>query len=316
MTDHEFDVAISFMSRDEGTATALRQLLAPALRVFEFTGRQEEIAGTDGLVTFRNVFGKAARLVVVLFRQGWGETPWTRVEAEAITDRFLRDGPDFLLFVMIDSAAAVPPWVPEKRIRFNLEHYGLDQAVGAIKVRVEQLGGSVGPETIAARARRAEELQSYSASTAALKSNHEGVAQVQAEAENLFAAVQRLVDEAVTAAPRLQLEHKSGGGAVGVRSPRASIYMQLVSHWTNSLTDAYLSVEDMKGGIILPGEQRRYMGERPVLQQSRYTPDRVLGVGWGWRLDAKFVTSAELAEQSIRHLFERIDDESRNNGAA
>ena len=90
---YEYDVAISFLGRDHGTAVALRELLAPSLRVFEFSSRQEEIAGTDGLATVRQVFGAAARLVVVLHRGGWGESPWTRVEQIAIQDRFLREGP-------------------------------------------------------------------------------------------------------------------------------------------------------------------------------------------------------------------------------
>jgi hypothetical protein len=76
----DYDVAISFLSADHGTAVALRELLAPSLRVFEFSSRQEELAGKDGLVEFRKSFRSAARLVVVLFRPGWGETPWTRVE--------------------------------------------------------------------------------------------------------------------------------------------------------------------------------------------------------------------------------------------
>jgi len=314
MPDHEFDVAISFLSRDVGTATALRQLLASTMRVFEFTARQEEVAGTDGLVTFRAVFGRTARLVVVLFRAGWGETPWTRVEAEAITDRFLREGPAFLLFVMLDQSAVVPPWVPEKRIRFNLEHYGLEQAAGAIKMRVEELGGSVGPESIASRAKRAEELQHYSAATAGLKSNENGVREVQAEAEALFAVVAKLAGDAAAAAPGLNLECRGDTRAVGVRSPRASLYIQLVVHYINSLRNAFLSVEEMKGGIILPGEQRHYLGDRPVLHQDRYSPDRQLGIGWGWRLNGGFHTSAELADRSIRRLIERIDEVSQKDG--
>ena len=82
--------------------------MAPALRVFEFTSRQADVAGTDGLVTFKNTFRNISRLVVVLYRNGWGDTPWTRVESEAITGRFLAQGPDFLRFIN-DGATALAP---------------------------------------------------------------------------------------------------------------------------------------------------------------------------------------------------------------
>lgn len=77
--EYEYDVAISFLSRDEGLARELRDHLSPTLRVFLYTHRQQEIAGTDGLVTFRNTFRDISRLAVVLFRTGWGETSWMSV---------------------------------------------------------------------------------------------------------------------------------------------------------------------------------------------------------------------------------------------
>ena len=136
--NYEYNAAISFLHKEAGLARELRDLLAPGLRVFEFTSRQTEVAGTDGLVTFKKTFRDGARLVVVLYRDGWEDTPWTRIESEAITDRFLSDGPDFLLFVTVGSTATVPPWVPDRRIRFNLEDFGIDQAVGASKLRVQE----------------------------------------------------------------------------------------------------------------------------------------------------------------------------------
>ena len=158
---YEYDVAISFLSQDAGLARELSNLLASQLRVFIYTDRQQEIAGTDGLVTLRSVFRDTARLVVVLFRNGWGHSNWTRVEQEAITDRFLKEGAGFLFFVMIDPRSVPPPWVPDKHIRFNLTDFGLEQAVGAIKLRVQDAGGRLRKEGIAERARRAEEEAAF-----------------------------------------------------------------------------------------------------------------------------------------------------------
>jgi hypothetical protein len=83
-----FDVAISFLARDERIAAELHSKLANGLNVFFFPRNQEELAGSNGLESMREPFLNA-RVVVVLFRAPWGETPWTRVEQTAITDRAL-----------------------------------------------------------------------------------------------------------------------------------------------------------------------------------------------------------------------------------
>lgn len=306
--NYVYDVAISFLGTDHGAAVALRELLAPSLRVFEFSSRQEELAGTDGLVAFRQVFTSEARLVVVLYRNGWGETPWTRVEHTAIQERFLKQGPAFLLFVMLDSAAVPPPWVPENRIRLDLEQYGLEQAAGAIRLRVEELGGSVSRESLAERARRAAEALQYSAETAGLKSDTRGVEQVQAEARTLFRLFSEHLQEAASAAPTLGLQWAEDAWSCGARSPKRSVYIQLRIEYVNSLSDSWLSIREMQGGIILPGERRHYVANPKVFNDTRYSPDRALGVGWGWRAGSKLWSSHDLADETARRLLDRIAD--------
>ena len=108
---NDLDVAISFLARDEPTARDLHDLLGGGPNVFFFPRKQEELAGTNGLESMREPFQKA-RVVVVLFRHPWGETNWTRVEQEAITDRFLKQGWKWLLFVQLDDSSALPVWLP------------------------------------------------------------------------------------------------------------------------------------------------------------------------------------------------------------
>ncbi len=125
---HDLDVAISFEGVDRTLAVTIREGLVGALNVFEFTDRQQELAGTDGLESLRKVFRVRARLVVILMRATWGTTPWTRVEMEAITDRFLKDGPDFLFIVTVDEGTIRPRWIPDKLLRFNLRDFPVAQA--------------------------------------------------------------------------------------------------------------------------------------------------------------------------------------------
>lgn len=141
----KYDVAISFLAKDEPTARVLADKLeASGFNVFFFPRNQEELAGTNGMETMREPFFNS-RVNVVLFRQPWGETPWTRVEQTAITERCLQTGWDSLMFVELDETSARPTWLPNTHVRFALKAYGLEQLAGAVKARVQEHGGKVTP---------------------------------------------------------------------------------------------------------------------------------------------------------------------------
>ena len=106
-----YDVAISFRSSDETTGAALRDRLSDGLNVFFYPRNQEELAGTDGLESMRAPFLDDARVVVVLYREPWGKTPWTRVEETAIKDGCLDHGWDRLFFIALDGASELPKWL-------------------------------------------------------------------------------------------------------------------------------------------------------------------------------------------------------------
>ena len=76
----KYDVAISFLARDQGTVGAIAESLTETLKVFYFPRAQEALAGTDGLEFMRIPFVSGSRLTVVFFREPWGETEWTRLE--------------------------------------------------------------------------------------------------------------------------------------------------------------------------------------------------------------------------------------------
>src|ERR1700730_4227240 len=107
-----YDVAISFLFQDQRTAQALHdELTTSGLNVFFFPRRQEELAGTNGMESMGTPF-LGARVNVVLFRKPWGETPWTRVEDTAISERCFKGGWSTLMFVQLEKAHSVQKWVP------------------------------------------------------------------------------------------------------------------------------------------------------------------------------------------------------------
>jgi hypothetical protein len=133
MVQPKYDVAISFLSADESIAAALNSALSDGLDVFFYPQKQEALAGKDGLEAMRMPFLVESRISVVLYREPWGETQWTRVEQTAIQESCLRHGWQRLFFVMLDNTSAAPKWLPTNWVRFNYADFGLEQAVGAIK---------------------------------------------------------------------------------------------------------------------------------------------------------------------------------------
>ena len=147
----KYDVAISFLTEDLALASALHDKLCEGLDVFFFPGRQEVLAGTDGLESMREPFLQS-RINLVVYREQWGQTPWTRVEAAAIKDACLENGFENLFFLVVDSTNVFPKWLPRTHVRFNYKDFSLEQAIGAIKARVQERGGQFKPLTAMRRA--------------------------------------------------------------------------------------------------------------------------------------------------------------------
>src|SRR5262249_45264683 len=149
-------------------AGELAERLAESLKVFYFPRAQEALAGTDGMESMRTPFVSGSRVTVILYREPWGETEWTRVEASAIKDGCLVRGWTTLMFVQLDKTSKLPKWLPNTDVRFVLQEYGIDQLVGAIKARVQERGGRIKKPDAVSRARRVRQEAEFLAERARL----------------------------------------------------------------------------------------------------------------------------------------------------
>jgi hypothetical protein len=143
----EFDVAFSFLAQDEPLAERLHDLVSRSLTSFLYSKRQGELVGTDGEKTFNTVFGEQARLVVVLYRKGWGTTPFTRIEETAIRNRAYSEGYSFVLMIPLDQPPTTPAWLPKTSLWLDLGRFGETTAVAIIEERVRHAGGEPQPDT-------------------------------------------------------------------------------------------------------------------------------------------------------------------------
>ncbi len=95
----KYDLAISFLTADLDIAKNLTELLRDRMEVFLFTERQGDVVGPEGIERMNAVYGREARIAVVLYREGWGKKGWTGVEETAIKNRGLAQGWDFVLMI-------------------------------------------------------------------------------------------------------------------------------------------------------------------------------------------------------------------------
>ncbi|WP_156908708.1 hypothetical protein [Bradyrhizobium murdochi] len=252
MEEFEYDVAFSFCAIDEGVATQLNDLLSPRLRTFIYSERQREIAGTDGQESFSQVYGKTARLVVVLFRPEWGETPWTRVERDAIKNRSLDDGWDFTTFVPTVDRPQMPPWLPKTRLYVGLQRWGIEGAAAAIESRATERGSNPHEETVAERADRLRRSRDLKEKQRLFQSTEVGVKSAIQAYEDFSRAIEQH-SEAIS---------NSGIGIATKRSQEFRILSGLSPcnaicsfrpYYANSLQDAHLLFDVFKGFPPLPG---------------------------------------------------------------
>lgn len=310
--NYKCDIAISFLQKDEPIALDLYERLSPNFNVFVYSKKQEYLAGTDGTETFRKAFREDSRLVVVLYRDGWGETPWTRIEEGAITDRFLKDGWNWLLFIMCDSKSTPPPWLPETRIRLSLPDYGIEQAIGAIKARAQELGSRFHKEDAIERAKRLERQVAARAERKRLLGSTEGVEAAQKEAREIHAVIVQLADEIKKSSSNLKLLVGSSPDSTVLTNGSVSVVIYFRLTYENTLENSFFVIREMNGRVLLPQEREHFMvlTEPKELSSHKFDPDIRSSKGWCWcsQSDPKrYYSSEDMAEYCIQTFLNLID---------
>jgi len=147
--EYNYDIAFSFLNQDEELALNLYDLVKDRLNCFIYTEQQKKLAGTDGEANFNSVFSKESRIVIILHRNEWGTTKWTRVEETAIRNRGFDNGYDFVLSIPLDNNPEPPSWLPKNRLWIGLKRWGIESAASVIEARVQEMGGTIKVNSIA-----------------------------------------------------------------------------------------------------------------------------------------------------------------------
>lgn len=310
-----YDVAISFLSRDESIATAIHRKLSESLEVFFYPRQQEALAGTDGLSSMREPFFDHSRLNVVLYRDPWGKTPWTRIEETAIKESCLEFGWERLFFIVLDQNCPLPSWLPRNLVRFNYAEFGIDQAAGAIKARVQENGGTLKPSSALKRAEMLRNDELFRQQRAAM-STPAGSQQMHATVIELFAAIETRCLE-ISSKGYLpircskEINARSAAQSCYITDGRVGMTITWDQPFSNSLSKSGLFVRQFQGGLILHGElgMRVYIEPPRQVDEKKYSADlsRAGEHGWTEEDGSEFLTASVLSERCVIELLDLAD---------
>jgi hypothetical protein len=312
MGDPKYDVAISFLVQDISLATALHDRLREGLEVFFFPRSQEELAGTDGLESMREMFRHESRLNVILYRPRWGNTPWTTVEEIAIKESCLENSFKNIFVYVVENTGVVPKWLPDTHVYFSSANYSLDEAVGAIKARVQDRGGEYKPLTPLRKAElnRAEEDYRRAKS---MMSSSDGMTKIFNKVNEIFAEICKQCDE-VNAAGLARIEYKIDlhPGTVQqictLGGPRVGMLVIWYQPYGGLLDDALLRIREFNENMIIqPGHFR--IQDPEMIGETKYDPDLSCAREYGWKAqrEKRFISSRDLANQCVIKLLDLIN---------
>jgi hypothetical protein len=303
MPTFQYDVAISFLAADESLATQLCAALEPQLKVFLYSKAQEKLAGTDGEKTFNKVFAEEARVVVVLYRSNWGDTPWTRIEQTAVRNRAFDHGYDFALFVPLDTKPSVPAWLPKNRIWIGLDRWGVKGAASVIDARVQELGGEPKTETLEEIAARLERKTQFAQFRGDYARSYEGVQAANASATEVVQQVATRAESLHSSAPTLGITVRQQRNMIAVLATGPALLINWRLQYANSFDGAKLEATIWKGHPPMPGVTIWDREPHP-LKSLKAVPDVDESRQFAWSVQKNAATELMNAQQVASHFLE------------
>jgi hypothetical protein len=309
----KYGVAISFLAKDEPIAAALDHKLRESFDVFFFPKKQEDLAGTDGMESMRTPFLEDCRVMVVLYREGWGKTRWTAIEETAVKDACFNGGWKRLFFIALDRTSALPKWLPEYHVRFNWEDFGLEEAVGAIKARVLENGGKRTPLTPLRKAELLREEEEFRSAKSNMNS-FAGLKEIGMQVQGLFAEIERqctAISESVNASIRWECAFRPGTQQSNCHMSDHTVGLAVIWHqqFGNLLDNSGLIVKEFIGNLLMPSEFHLMQLRKPTeINEILYAPHLSRSGEYGWKLAEKegFISSTTLGERCVSRFLDLI----------
>ncbi len=304
--EYEYEVAFSFVKDDESIATALNDLLEDRLSTFLYSKQQEELAGTDGEQSFNEVFSKKSRIVVVIYRNEWGDSPWTRIEETAIRNRAYEEGYDFVIFIPVEDSAKFPRWLPKTQLWVGFKRWGIEGAASVIEARVQEAGGEPKEESASDKAVRVKRQIDAEISRKAFLKSREGVNAALQEANNLFNTFESMCAE-IKEVSCFEINcNRINDRELEINATGYCLAINWHYNYSNTLDESYLGISTWNGFPPRPG--RHFIDTPSQVSKSKFDFDRNWAENIGWYDSGKsqFIPTERLADHMLKELMGRV----------
>jgi hypothetical protein len=255
--------------------------------------------------------------VVIVYRPGWGETPYTSIEHDAIKARRTRETDlRWVVVVSLDGPPHAPDWYGAT-LRLEPAVFSPEAIAAVVAERVAVAGGQVGEEGPLGKARRLREEQERRTEIAG-RLMREGADRLEREANALFARLKRHAEEisADSGTEVMRFEERQRRCAVNHR------WGSLIGAWhrpyRNTLADSSLAVTIRNRPTSLYGAVYDMMGrDDRLLVTTAFTLQLDDAGVWGWKPTSMvrqlrtrtFFTTDALADWAISELLEQMQGE-------
>jgi hypothetical protein len=281
------------------------------MSIFLYTEQQKELAGKDGEKEFNRVFGTESRVVVVFYRENWGQTQWTRIEETAIRNRAYEEGYDFVTFISLDPQVRVPKWLPRTRLWVGFDRGGVDGTASVIEARVQEAGGTPKKESVEDHAARINrEIANNKAKVELLKSE-KGVKAAENEIQSIFCELGKICDSIANPETHMTFERHQENRDLYIYNNKLTLAYNWDCRFSNTLDESELYINLWRGKVGFP--DIIYIWEKPNrLKQLVFLFDIAYVNQYGWREVSgtnRFFSSAQLAEFSMKMFLDEIRDQ-------
>ncbi len=250
-----------------------------------------------------DVFGKQSRSVVVLFRNKWGTTPWTKIEEKAIRNRAIEEGYNFLLFIPLDDPPKIPKYLLKAQIWTGLVQWGIKGAATAIEELTQSLVGKLREESqinIAAKIKRDPQFE---IERSRFLESVNGFEIAILELKKLFFELKSLKNKIEKSYKDFSIGFQQKDRNCTVNYGGFSIRFYLQQANSNSLMDSYLYFELQKQGISSNEPQIL------AIEEFHFEVNKPGEYGWIKDVDSdSFISSKKLAVKCMKLLLMQADN--------
>jgi hypothetical protein len=277
-----------------------------------FSEHQKDLAGTDGAARLTRLYGEVATLAVVIYREGYGRTNWTRIEESAITSRGIQLGWDTVFLISLDGTH--PDWLPPARLWFWLPQYGARVGADAILARFAELRESGRPDSHLARATRSAQRLADAEEARQWRGTMEAVRAVQQELQWMREYLSGEADELNDVSETLHARYVAPDHLVfGLDAQGTDVRFGWSFEYGNSLTNTALTVQERAAPDVRHLDIRfRYARPLKAVLKLDYEP--VLGDDRSvlWQSSSESgkpcFTSKQLIDRHLRNLVDHSSE--------